>query len=327
MTTRTGDLRLISASELASAPLPEVSSQIIGEGQIAVIAAQYGRGKTPLLAHLALEAACGIPLTPLGLATCRSPIVVLDGESNPAWYRTMFKRLMRAASVEEWPESIRFWFKLDPALTPGIASAHALSRLADELKPGLMVLDPLRQFAYGYDLLRPRDALLFMDTLRTVQAKALGLRIALPHHLTKRDLKGESVALADDPWAWLDRVSGSLALLDHADVRLGFEEENGKLVLAGIKRGVGIVGPWHFEVEEDEQGEPCRFRFENQEHSIRARYGAFLEKLPDAFKWTSGRLLLGISESTMHRFVKATKKAGMLMQGEDGTYRKVEGRK
>jgi hypothetical protein len=28
-------------------------------------------------------------------------------------------------------------------------------------------------------------------------------------------------------------VSGSLALLDHADVRLGFEEENGKLVLPG----------------------------------------------------------------------------------------------
>jgi hypothetical protein len=325
--TAKSDLHVISASDLACASLPEVSSQIIGEGEIAVIAAQYGRGKTPLLAHLALEAACGIPLTPLGLVTCRSPIVVLDGESNPAWYRVMFKRLMRAASVEDWPESLRFWFKLDPELTPGIPSFDALSRLAEELRPGLMVLDPLRQFASGYDLVKPRDALLFMNMLRAVQVKAFGLRLALPHHLTKSDLRGEPVALADDPWAWLERVSGSLALLDHADVRLGFEEENGKLVLAGIKRGVGIVGPWHFALEEDEQGEPCRFRFEDREHSIRTRYSEFLTKLPDTFRWKVARLLLNISESTMHRFIKTAKLAGMLVQEADGQYRKVEERK
>jgi hypothetical protein len=327
MTAHTGGLKLISGAELASVSLPEVSKQIIGEGEIAVIAAQYGRGKTPLLAHLALEAACGIPLTPLGLITCRSPIVVLDGESNPAWYRVMFKRLMRAASVEEWPESLRFWFKLDPRLTPGVPSFDALSRLVTELQPGALVLDPLRQFSSGYDLVKPSDALRFMNMLRGLQPQAAGVRIVLPHHLTKRDLKGDPIPLADDPWAWLERVSGSLALLDHADVRLGFEEENGKLVLAGIKRGVGIVGPWQFAVEEDEQGEPCRFRFEDREHSIRTRYVGFLAKLPDNFKWTVGRLLLGISESTMHRFVKAVKAAGLLVQDSDGGYRKVEERK
>ncbi len=77
-------LCLITATDLASAMLPEVSTEIIGDGQIAVIAAQYGRGKTPLLTHMALEAACAVPLTPLGLSTCRSPIVVLDGETGPA---------------------------------------------------------------------------------------------------------------------------------------------------------------------------------------------------------------------------------------------------
>jgi hypothetical protein len=145
--------------------------------------------------------------------------------------------------------------------------------------------------------------------------------------LKKRDLKGDPIALADDPWAWLERVSGSLALLDHADVRLGFEEENGKLVLAGIKRGVGIVGPWHFEMEENSEGQPCRFRFEDRDRSVIARYAEFLKQLPDSFTWKAGRLILGIAESTMHRFMKAIQAAGLVVQGPDGAYRKLEERK
>jgi hypothetical protein len=234
---------------------------------------------------------------------------------------------MLAVGVEQSPDALRFWFKLDQGLTPGDPSFDNMTKLVASLRPGLLVLDPLRQFASGYDLTKTKDALRFMDSLRTLQRATPGLRLTLSHHLTKRDLGADHVALADDPWAWLERVSGSLALLDHADVRLGFEEENGKLVLAGIKRGVGIVGPWHFTLEEDAQGQPCRFRFEDQEHSIRDRYAHFLDKLPDPFTWKTGRLLLDIGESTMHRFVKAAKAAGMLVQGADGVYRKVEVRK
>lgn len=327
MNARAGDLQLISAADLANAALPEVSTEVIGDGQVAIIAAQYGRGKTPLLAHMALEAACSLSLTPFGLTTCRLPVVVLDGESSPASYRAMFARLMCAAGVKEWPDALRFWFKLDVVLTPGNPSLETLSKLVGDLQPGLLVLDPLRHFARGYDLVKTKDALLFMEMLRSLHAEAPGLRIVLPHHLTKRDMSGEHIALADDPWAWLEKVSGSLALLDHADVRLGFEEEHGKLVLAGIKRGVGIVGPWHFQLEEDEQGQPCRFRFEDRDHSIRARYAEFLEKLPDDFTWKAGRLVLGLADSTMHRFTKAAKSTGMLVQSADGTYHKVKERK
>lgn len=326
-TARKDELHFISASELASATLPKPASEIIGAGQIAVIAAQYGRGKTPLIAHLALEAACGLRLTPLGLVGCRPPVIVLDGESNSASHRAMLTRLTRAVGIEEWPGSLQLWFKLDPGLTAGTASADAVSSMVTERQPGLPVFDPLRQFASGYDLTDARQAVNFVETLRQLQAKARGLRITLTHHLTKRDMKRDHIALADDPWAWLERVAGSLALLDHADVRLGFEEENGKLVLAGIKHGVGIVGPWHFTLEEDAEGQPCRFRFEDQEHSIRDRYAHFLERLPDSFNWKAGRLILEIGESTMYRFVEAAKAVGMLVQGVDGVYRKVEVRK
>jgi hypothetical protein len=327
MNARTGDLRIISALDLAKAPFPEVSTEVIGAGQIAVIAAQFGRGKTPLLAHVALEAACGVRLTPFGLDDCHSPVIVLDGETSPASYRAMFKRLMHAASIEEWPEALRFWFKLFQGLTPGNPSFDNLTRLVASHGPGLVILDPLRQFAGGYDLTKTRDALSFMNSLRALQGEARGLRITLSHHLTKRDLGADHIALADDPWAWLEKVSGSLALLDHADVRLGFEEENGKLVLAGIKRGVGIVGPWHFEMEENSEGQPCRFRFEDREHSILARYAEFLKQLPDTFTWKTAKLLLKISDSTMQRFIKAVLKAGLVVQGPDVSYRKVEVRK
>ena len=118
------DLRLISGQDLGKAelqrPFPE---DIIGPGQIAIVAAQYGRGKTPLTAHMALEAACGIPLTPLGLNSCSGPVVVLDAESNSTAYREMFTRLMLAAGIKEWPAPLHFWFRLDEVLTP--ANSHA----------------------------------------------------------------------------------------------------------------------------------------------------------------------------------------------------------
>jgi hypothetical protein len=258
------DLHLISGKDLGKAELPPFPKDIIGPGQTAIVAAQYGRGKTPLTAHMALEAACGLPLTPLGLKSCKGPVIVLDAESNSAVYREMFMRLMSAVGVQEWPEPLRFWFRLDEVLTPGGLSLDAVAKLMKQQSPALVVLDPLRKFGGGYDLLKPRDASLFMDVLRGFQSHGTKPRIVLPHHLTKRDLRADQISLADDPWAWLERVSGSLALLDHADVRLGFEEEKGRLVLAGVKRGVGVVGPWYFEVEEDETGEPCRFRFENR---------------------------------------------------------------
>jgi hypothetical protein len=327
MSARVGEPQLISAADFASASLPEAPKEIIGDGQIAIVAAQYGRGKTPLFAHAALEAACSIALTPLGLNSCSGPVLVLDGESNPSLYRAMFARLMHSAAVEQWPQNLHFWFKLDQKLTPGNASFDALARLVAKFQPSLLVPDPLRQFSSGYDLTKPKDALTFMNSLRSLQSEAPKLRIALPHHLTKRDLNSDSGALADDPWAWLERVSGSLALLDHADVRLGFEEENGKLVMAGIKRGVGIVGPWHFEVENDGLGQPCRYRFEDRERSVHARYVAFLQKLPDSYTWQAGRVSLGISDSTMHRFTKAVTEAGLVSQGIDKLYRKVEVRK
>ena len=243
MNVRTGDPCFISAAALAETSLPEVQKEIIGDGQIAIIAAQYGRGKTPLFAHLALEGACAVPLTPLGLDSCRGPVMVFDGESNPSSYKEMLARIMRGVEIERWPENLQLWFRLDPSLTPGHASFDSLTRVVAQHQPGLLVLDPLRQFCSGYDLTKPKEAVLFINILRSLQAEAPKLRIGLPHHLTKRDLNTECGALADDPWAWLERVSGSLALLDHADVRLGFEEENGKLVLAGIKRGVGTSWP------------------------------------------------------------------------------------
>ena len=134
----------------------------------------------------------------------------------------------------------------------------------------------------------------------------------LLHHLTKRDLRTDHIPLADDPWEWTERVSGSLPILDHADVRLGFEEEKGKLVLAGIKRGVGVVGPWYFEEEADSTGEPCRFRFEDSARGILKRYAEFLDQLPEQFTWKDCRATLGIADSTLSRFKKAAIKAGLL---------------
>ena len=48
------------------------------------------------------------------------------------------------------------------------------------------------------------------------------------------------------------------------------------------------------------------------------------QPLPDSYTWQAGRIILGIGDSTMHRFTKAVLDAGLVAQGTDKTYRKVE---
>ena len=250
-----------------------------GDGQ-SRSSAQYGRGKTPLLAHMALEAACSAPLTPLGLSTCRSPIVVLDGESNPASYRAMFKRLMCAASVEEWPQALRFWFKLDQGLTPGSPSFDNLTRLVASCKPGLVILDPLRQFASGYDLTKTRDALTFMNSLRALQAEAQGLRLTLSHHLTKRDLGADHVALADDPWAWLERFRVRSLFWITPTCGWVSRKKTGSSSFRDKAR-CRYCWPCTTLEEDEREAPPIPLR------GSRAQFGAYAEflKQPDTFPW------------------------------------------
>ena len=48
---------------------------------------------------------------------------------------------------------------------------------------------------------------------------------------------------------------------------------------------------------------------------------------PDCYTWQAGRVILGTADSTMHRFTEAVKGAGLVVQGADKAYRKVEVRK
>jgi hypothetical protein len=61
--------------------------------------------------------------------------------------------------------------------------------------------------------------------------------------------------------------------------------------------------------------------------AVPQRYEEFLEQLPDSITWKEGRAALGISDSTMSRFIKTVIKASLLVKGTDGVYRKVEVRK
>lgn len=320
-------LTLIRASELDAANLPDPPKEIIGEGQIAILAATFGRGKTPLLAQMLLEAACSVPLTPLGLSSCRRPVMVLDYETTATLYRQMLRRVAAGMGIRALPESLLAWFRLDGILTPGIPAQSEVRRVVAERKPGLLVIDPLRSYAHGLDLMKPDIALSVVNSFRELQNAAPGLRIISSHHLRKRDLSGPQVRLSDDPWDWLMRVSGSLALLDHVDVRLGFEEADGKLVLAGIKRGVGVVGPWYFEVVKDENGEPCGFRFEDaRESGLNERQRELLDKLPQTFTWGAVEVILETGPSTVSRLLKAAMQEGLVRKEGKG-YVKVEARK
>jgi hypothetical protein len=129
------------------------------------------------------------------------------------------------------------------------------------------------------------------------------------------------ISLSSDPFDWMMRVSGSLALLDHVDVRLGMEEESGKLILGGIKRGVGVVGPWSFEPILNDRDEPSGYQFDDCKAVLSYNHQKLWQLLPEVFTWGQAKDNLSIADSSLKRLLDAAKP--LLERTPDGGYKKL----
>jgi hypothetical protein len=103
----------------------------------------------------------------------------------------------------------------------------SVESLLSEVRPALLIIDPLRAFRPGVEG-KPRESAGFLNEMRRV-ARKYGVAIVLLHHLRQEDRKDGRPCLENSAaMDWLTEASGARALLNHVDLRLRVDDRVGQ---------------------------------------------------------------------------------------------------
>jgi len=195
-----------------------------------------------------------------------------------------------------------------------------MAAIIDAYRPALTFVDPLRVFFPKGD--GDNNQALIDETNRLTRNASTAWMIT--HHLRKKHEARPS--LADEPHEWFQEANGLLALINHADLRLGIEpsrKEQADLVLAGFLRGLGKVGPLHVVREHDDDGEPQGYRLLSGIEHLTDSYRKAYEKLPDQFRFKNVKEALGNSSgSNTAAMLRDCLSLGLINKTDDGGTRR-----
>ena len=127
----------------------------------------------------------------------------------------------------------------DQGVAIGNGGMSNFVKLVEFADPDVVVIDTWRLFVGG-DENKPETAIKGLKALARLRRGKPRLAFILVHHLRKERLESP-VRLRDDPYTWIESVSGHHALVGHADACYGLEHEitgvtDELIVFAGISR-------------------------------------------------------------------------------------------
>ena len=261
--SKLGVYEYAALKQLAGSLPPELVEGLIAERSVNILVGDSGLGKTPLAVTLGVAVASGVPF--LGRKVRQGRVLYCDSETPLAEFPRMLESISQTMGLPAPPPD--FWaYPLnapeDETSTCSAPPCDSLIKLVQEMKPGLVVVDPLRTFWPQ----APKDAEMAIRMINQLRqlSKQVGCAWQLLHHRRKHNSEG-TVALADDPHGWLQEAAGSQALINHTDARLGVEptpsHPTAELLLAGFVRGKGQIPPIYLAREYDaDTGEPTGYQ-------------------------------------------------------------------
>ena len=247
------------AEQAASDPHPYVVEDLIFKGTVNLSVGDSTIGKTPLLMSMAIAVAAGIPW--MGRSTKQGNVLFIDGESTLDNANRMITTLSQFAGLESPPSNLvvfgwNFDYREEPA-----AILQTIGQLVKEVKPALVVIDPLRVFFPKAEI-EPQET---MGMLRWQQKNGREYQTAwiTQHHRRKPDVK-RSLNLIEEPREWLLEASGTKALINQTHTRLGIDYVPGKedqLVIGGLVRDQGpMKAPMQIERVYNHDGDPIAYQ-------------------------------------------------------------------
>lgn len=303
---------------------------LVHRGEIAILAAAPGTGKTPFVSQAISTVATGADF--LGRSTSPCRVLLIDVESQPQDYRTLLRRQWTALHLDA--DHVGRSVDLFARGVPNDPNSRELERIlhCSSIKKwewftnvvkqgdyGLVTIDTVLTFspfkAADEDKVRELYAV-----LGSIARGASRPAVLATVHLRKKDRKGQPPTLLEDPMAWTEEILGSVIWAASADVRLGLERvEDDRVAFGGYRRGSGVIVPLVLELRRDAHGDPLAWDRGASDavgmHMLTKEQRAYFSQIPvgQDLTWKGLGLATGVtSDGTLSRLKNAAIRAGLL---------------
>lgn len=293
-------------------PQVPIVDKMLLPGEIALFIGRQKEGKSTLALQLAIDVACGDPF--LGnFTTHQTGVLYVDYENRPRRLKERGIDLLDGRPPSSVAHlSLKAYDRVSDR-DVGLSNTQEqdrLTQLVRDLKPGLVIIDPLR-YALGDDTQKEKTAMNLIERVSMLQKVNPDTAVIIVHHLKKQQDQREAVSPQDDAQTWIDQVYGSQALLAHSDTIWGLKEDDDGYSFVTVPRAQDKL---NLRLEKKPNSE--RFILsppQAQTACFKPAQIAAWNKLPASFSWKQG-LKHGVANSTLDRVIRKARAAGLLTQ-------------
>lgn len=295
-----------------NAPRSFIVDNLIAEQSTNIAVGDSGLGKSPWVYQLSLAVCHGIPFH--GMSTRRGRVIYCDLENS----QIEIEKLVKTQSAflgqgEPWDQLI--------SVTEG-ADLEKLDAYAAELKPALVVIDPLRMWQPDAEKTEISSRLL--AEIRTMGNK-FGFASLILHHPRKTSKDAPVPDLRDsNVLDWLQCASGARGLISHTDTRIAFQrvQSDDSLVVKWNRRIVGDSGAYQFQRIYNPEGEPLGYRSMCGAQLLNNSYmQKRWELLPPKFSFSEAKAIYGKQSPATNHWLQRCISVGIIERNGAGYYR------
>jgi hypothetical protein len=267
---------------------------LVPEKSVNLLIGNSGLGKTPLGITLGISVAAGVPF--FGHPVQKGPVLYCDAESTKHDFNRIVENVSKTLGLAKPPPDFMFWSPYWSEEPSELGPAGELLRLVTLIKPRLVFVDTLRTFWPHADQ-KSEVAVGMFKAMRSTSAAWV-----ITHHRRKEQQGGMFTGdLVQDPHSWFQEASGTHALINHSDARLGVEKvtsSEAELVLGGFIRSFGPVAPIYLAREYDAVGKPQGYRGVLGVGFLSDKDREVYQGLPEQFRYTDVKRALGDSSDS-----------------------------
>ena len=299
---------------------------------IGLLVGDSGLGKSPLACQLGICVASGLPF--LGRKTRKGRVVIADFENGIGDLYELFERICRYLKLAEPPSDhdLLIW-TLNDSLPAYGQPGNTLLDILRDVKPQLAIIDSLAAYDPQAEE-RNSDANRMLRGLRKI-IRETGTSTLAVHHRRKMPRKADESAgplESANLRQWMQDTRGASALINGSDVRLGVDapdisavqKDDVALVLRGLGRIRGDIGPLYLARDHDENGDPAGYRLlTGPELLFNPEQQNALAKLPSRFTFKEAKLAYGRSDQPTRNWLIHMCELALVRQQARGTYEKV----
>jgi AAA domain-containing protein len=299
---------------------------LLPERALGIVVGDSGIGKSPLLYQAGICIAAGIPF--LGHPVNQGRVLYLDFENGLGNVDEMVTHLGQHLGLPDLPEDLLLWNLNDSPPPSNRRSSQGVLDMIRDVRPSLAIIDSLGA-AYPEIEGDNKDATERYQDIRSVMRECETSVMGV-HHLRKpsSDIGNAPPPLEKgDCRNWFLQVRGPRALINGADIRLGFavpasagyvpaqggQSEEIALVMRGFGRVRGEIPTTYLARVSDEDGDPLGYRrLTGVALLFNGDQEAAFAKLPDSFRFKEGQKVYGKAGQPTTDFLNKCIAAGIV---------------